>query len=111
MVRIESKGIENLLKDQNEENSKILQTFHFHSNKMKSIDNNLGKLQKETAVIEADVMRVLAVLGIVSKTQQAIGEIAEIISTMKEVISLSDQDRLIDYYRKNSRPDYRQNLS
>ena len=71
MVRIESKGIENLLKDQNEENSKILQTFHFHSNKMKSIDNNLGKLQKETAVIEADVMRVLAVLGIVSKTQQA----------------------------------------
>ena len=94
MVRIESKGIENLLKDQNEENSKILQTFHFHSNKMKSIDNNLGKLQKETAVIEADIMRVLAVLGIVSKTQQAVGDIAEIISTIKEVISFSDQDRL-----------------
>ena len=33
-------------------------------------------------------------LGIVSKTQQAVGEIAEIISTVKEVISLSDQDRL-----------------
>ena len=94
MIRLESKGIENLMKDQNIENSKILKAMHFHSTEIKAIDNEIGQLHKETAKNKADILRTLAVLSIISKTSNAINDIDEITGQVRATIALSDQEKL-----------------
>ena len=94
MLRLESKGIEQLIEEQNSDNHHILETFHFIEKSVTTLDNGLKQISKKVSENTGDIAQLMAVMNIYTHTDSELTQIDDIIVIMQQIIALSNAGRL-----------------
>ena len=68
ILRLKSKGIEQLIKEQNSENHHILETFHFIEKSVKTLSNGLQQISDKASVNTGDIAQLMAPMNIYMHT-------------------------------------------